>query len=168
MSHPSPTAPLTPRQLFALLDRGEISREDFRAAMNVHALQIIEEMEEVHRNPVAAWMEHLRSRRAAGKLAREYGEHLVREVLVALAEVPAFPLASWLWNADRPHMPLYCFLRPKMEPVFRIQKIVTAPFVVMVRVEYGRGGKDATIREKFTFHRNAVGRLQLSERETFR
>jgi hypothetical protein len=162
-SPPIPTQ--TPRQLFAAFDRGELSREAFRKAMNEHALLLIEEMEEVHQNPVAAWMEHLRSRRAAGKLAREHGEAMVRELFVALSEVPEFPLARWLWNADRPHLPLYCFLRPSAEPVFRVQKIVTAPFVVMIRVEYGSKEKGAAVREKFTFTRDRVGRLEMTERE---
>ncbi len=168
ISHVSslPSASLqTPRQIFAAFDRGDLSREAFRQAMSEHALQLIEEMEEVHQNPVAAWMEHLRSRRAAGKLGREYGEAMVRELMVALSEVPDFPLARWLWNADRPHLPLYCFLRPKAEPVFRVQKIVSAPFVVMVRVEYGSSEKSQTVREKFTFTRDQVGRLRMSARE---
>ena len=63
----TPASP-TPRQLFRLLDGGEITREQFRAAMALHAESLIEEMVEVHENPVAAWLETLRNRRAAAKL----------------------------------------------------------------------------------------------------
>ncbi|HSH92981.1 MAG TPA: hypothetical protein VK968_02470, partial [Roseimicrobium sp.] len=107
----------------------------------------------------------LRNRRAAGKLARESGEALVREIFVALSEVPGFPLAHWLWNADRMHLPLYCFIRSGVEPVFRVLKVVPAPFVVMIRVEYGSKEKGAATREKFTFTRDRLGRLKLSDRE---
>jgi hypothetical protein len=158
----------TPRQLFAAYDRGEISREAFRKAMSIHALELIEEMEEGHQNPVAAWLEQVKNRRAAGKLAREHGEVLVREVFVALSEVPGFPLARWLWNADRTRLPLYCFLRSGMDPVFRVQNIVTAPFVVIIRVEYGSPVKGEAIKEKFTLARDRSGRLEVREREPVR
>ena len=50
------TGNLTPRQLFRALDRGDIRREQFREAMRRHAEDLIEEMEDVHQNPIAAWM----------------------------------------------------------------------------------------------------------------
>ena len=48
-----------------MLDTGRMSLEEFREAMKDHALEIIEEMEEDHLNPVAAFLEQMLSRRAA-------------------------------------------------------------------------------------------------------
>src|SRR5688500_5171560 len=80
------TSTPTPRQLYRALDRGEISREQFRESMREHALALIEEREEVHQNPMAAWIEMVRNRRAASRLARAHGEHVVREALPALSD----------------------------------------------------------------------------------
>jgi len=157
------TGNLTPRQLFRAFDRGDISREQFREAMRRHAEDLIEEMEDVHQNPIAAWMEMLKNRRLAWRLARMHGEVLVREIFVALAEIPDFPLANWLWNADRPQLPLYCFLRTRREPVFKVLKIDAAPFQLIAHIEHG-GGKYQVIRERFLFNRDRFGRLQMSER----
>lgn len=154
----------TPRQLFRLLDGGEITREQFRAAMALHAESLIEEMVEVHENPVAAWLETLRNRRAAAKLSHLHGETIVRELLLALSEVPDFPLANWLWNADHTRLPLYCFLRSRREPVFRVLKITSAPFELTIHVEYGSAVKAQATRETFTFGRDRFGRLILQDR----
>jgi hypothetical protein len=157
--------PHTPRQLFRQYDLGEISREEFREAMRLHAESLIEEMVEVHENPLAAWMEMLRNRRLASRLSREHGDKLVRDVFVALSEVPDFPIAPWLWNADQAHLPLYCFLRSRREPLFRVLKINSAAFLLTISVEYGSVAKGAATREKFTLHRDHRGRLIVSERE---
>lgn len=148
-----------------MYDTGEITREQFRALMDVHARALIEEMEEVHQNWLAAWMEDLRNRRVAARLARDHGEPLLREIFVALSDVPGFPLASWLWNADRPHLPLHCFLRTRREPVFRILRISTAPFLIIVHLEFGSVKKSEATRETFSFERDRFGRLALSSRE---
>lgn len=157
-------APHTPRQLFRLLDGGEITREQFREAMAQHAESLIEEMVEVHENPVAAWLETLRNRRAAAKLIHRHSEPVVRELLLALSEVPDFPLANWLWNADHTRLPLYCFLRSRREPIFRILKITSAPFELTIQVEYGSAAKGQTTREMFIFGRDRFGRLKLQDR----
>lgn len=162
-STPAPTP--TPRQLYRALDRGEISREQFREQMKVHALSLIEEMEEVHQNPLAAWMEMIRNRRAASRLARAHGEHAVREALTALSEVPDFPLAHWLWNADHEHLPLYCFLRSRREPIFRVIKLASQPWLMVLTVEYGSAEKGKAVKEKFTFSRERYGRLTVTKRE---
>jgi hypothetical protein len=159
------TSTPTPRQLYRALDRGEITKEEFRAAMREHALALIEEMEEVHQNPVAAWIETLRNRRAAARLARSHGEHVVREALTALSEVPDFPLAHWLWNADHEHLPLYCFLRTRKEPIFRVLKLVSQPWLLMLSVEYGSAEKGQATKEKFTFARERFGKLTVTKRE---
>lgn len=159
-------SPPTPRRLFRMLDSREITPEEFRDAMAHHARGLIAEMEEVHQNPVAAWIEMLKNRRAASRLAKEHGEPLVREVLVALSDVPDFPLANWLWDADQPMVPLHCFLRSRREPVFRVLKIASAPFVLAVTVEHGGMRRGASVREKFSFGRDRFGRLALHERAT--
>ncbi len=161
MPAPAPT----PRQLYRALDQGEISREDFRAAMRRHAEALIEEMEEVHQNPIAAWVEMLRNRRAASRLARQHGEHVVRELFTALSEVPDFPLAHWLWNADHEHLPLYCFLRTRREPIFRVLKLVSQPWLLVLTVEHGSAEKGKSVKEKFTFSRERFGRLTVVGRE---
>jgi hypothetical protein len=148
-----------------MFDRGEITREQFRAMLHVHAQALIEEMTEAHENWLAAWMESLRNRRVARRLAHDYGESLLREIFVALSEVPDFPLAGWLWNADRPHLPLYCFLRSRREPVFRVLRVSTAPFTVAVSVEFGSTKKSEALREKFSFERDRFGRLSFVARE---
>lgn len=147
-----------------MFERGEISREQFRTMLNVHAQALIEEMEDVHLNWLAAWMETLRNRRVASRLARDHGEPLLREVFVALSDLPDFPLGNWLWNADRPHLPLYCFLRSRREPVFRVLKLASAPFEVSISIEYGSVRKSEALREKFIFSRDRFGRLSLRER----
>lgn len=164
----APVSTPTPRQIFRMFDRGEITRGQFRAMLDIHARALIEEMEEVHENWLAAWMETLRNRRVAARLARDHSEVLVREVFVALSEVPDFPVAHWLWNADRPHLPLYCFLRTRREPVFRVLRLASEPFFVTVSVEFGSARKDEASREKFTFQRDRLGRLDLASREPLR
>ena len=156
----------TPRQLFRLLDQGGISREQFREAMAFHAQHLIEEMEEVHQNPVEAWLEGLQNKRAAAKLAKIHGEILVREVLVALSEIPNFPLATRLWDADRPEIPLHCFFRSQRRPLFRIVSLASASYIFTVRVEYGGANGSEATREKITFCRDRFGRLSLRDRET--
>jgi len=148
-----------------MLDHGDISREEFREAMRLHAESIIEEMVEVHENSLAAWMEMLRNRRVAARLRRQHGERLVRDVFTALAEVPDFPLANWLWNADRTDLPLYCFLRSRREPVFRVLKLVSAPFVLTVDVEYGSAEKGAALKERFTLDRDRLGGVRVTGRK---
>lgn len=160
----STACPPTPRRLFRMLDSREITPEEFREAMAHHVKGLIAEMEEVHQNPVAAWVETLRNRRAASRLAGEHGEFLVREVLVALSDVPDFPLANWLWDADQPTVPLHCFLRSRREPVFRVLKISSAPFILSVTVEHGGIRRGESVRERFGFGRDRFGRLALHER----
>jgi len=129
----------TPRQLFHQLDAGQISRADFQAAMAEHAKELIEQMDEVHRNPFAAYLDEIHNRAAAFALTFRHGERLVREVLNALADLPDFPPARWFWNALHMHVPLHCFFRTKSEPVFRILKLDAQPQIITLSVEYGKG-----------------------------
>ena len=70
----------TPPELFRLFESGELSREDLQAAMALHARRLIKEMVQARRNPVGAYLEQLRNRTAAARLARKHGADLVREV----------------------------------------------------------------------------------------
>lgn len=151
-----------------MLDLGELSRDEFREAMRHHAEFIIEEMVEAHDNSLAAWIEMLRNRRIANRLTRQHGERLVRDIFTALSEVPEFPLANWLWNADRPELPLYCFLRSRNEPLFKVLSIVSAPFLLTIDVEYGKAGKGQAMKERFTLDRDGYGRVFVAGREKLR
>ena len=95
--------------------------------MAEHAKGLIEEIEEDRKNPIAAYVDKVLSKQAANKLARRYTEPVVREVLAALAEVPDFPPAHLLWNAEHRDVPLHCFLRMRTEPVFRVLRCRSAP-----------------------------------------
>lgn len=156
---PDPTS--NPRLLFQQLDSGRISREQFRAAMDEHVREIIGEMIDDHANPAMAFLEQMLSRRAASKLLRRHEEPVIREVLMALAEIEDFPPARWLWNAAHPHIPLHAFFRSRREPVFRILHLEALPQIVMVTVEHGLAGAQ---REEFRLRRDRRGRLGLEHR----
>jgi len=113
----------TPRQLAAKFERGEIVRTEFQALMAIHARELIEEIEEEHQNPIAAWVESRLAKSSVKKLLRKHTPFQIREILVALSEAPGFPLAKYLWNAPHPDVPLHCFFRIRKEPVFQILSI---------------------------------------------
>ena len=150
----------TPNQLFALFERGEIEREELQALMAVHARELIAEMEEDYQNPAAAWIESLLARRAAGRLIRRHGSRLLREVLIALADLPDFPPARILWNAAHPDVPLHCFLRIRRKPVFRILNIEHRSSAIELSVEYGDVGQDRVTRRIFVLKRDDLWRLR--------
>ena len=150
----------TPNQLFALFERGEIEREELQALMAVHARELISEMEEDYQNPAAAWIESLLARRAAGRLVRRHGSRLLRECLIALADVPDFPPARYLWNAAHPDVPLHCFLRMRRVPVFRILNIGHQSDVIELSVEYGDAGRGRGTRRMFVLKRDDQWRLR--------
>ena len=153
----------TPSQLAARFERGEIERDQFQALMAEHARELIGEMEEDHRNPAAAWIENLQARRAAGRLVRRHGGRLLREVLVALAEVPDFPPARHLWNAAHPDVPLHCFLRIRRVPVFRIPHLHVGADSVEVSVEHGEAARGKATRRTFVLKRDARWRLRAAD-----
>ncbi len=143
-----------------------MSREEFREAMKANALEIIEEMEEDHLNPVAAFMEQMLCRRAASKLLKKHEESLIREVLQALSEVDDFPPARRLWNAAHPHIPLHAFFRSKREPVFRVITLEAMPQVVTITVEYSTAMHTQVIREEIRLRRDRRGQLGFERRQT--
>lgn len=144
----------TPRQLCAQFERGEIEREEFQALMAVHARELIDEMEEDRLNPAAAWIERLLSGRAVARLVRRHSSRLLREVLVALSEVPDFPPARYLWNAAHPDLPLYCFFRIRREPVFRIASIELKGREIEVTTEHGAAPRGKATRTRFVLRRS--------------
>ena len=150
----------TPSQLAVLLERGEIERGEFQSLMAVHARELISEIEEDYQNPAAAWIENLRARQAAGRLIRRHGSRLLRELLVALSEVPDFPPAGHLWNAAHPDVPLHCFLRIRRVPVFRILHLDHRPDSIEVLVEHGEAGRGRGTRRMFVLKRDEHWRLR--------
>ncbi|MFZ9937361.1 MAG: hypothetical protein ACO3JG_09935 [Luteolibacter sp.] len=153
----------TPGELFARFERGEIERDELHAMMAVHARELIAEMEEDRLNPAAAMIENLLSRRAAAGLARRHGAGLLREVFAALAEVPGFPPARYLWNAAHPDVPLYCFLRMRREPVFRIVEIRQNGGSIEVTTEHGSARRGLASRRTFMLRRDARWRLRAED-----
>ncbi|NJR43908.1 MAG: hypothetical protein HC767_15850 [Akkermansiaceae bacterium] len=143
----------TPTQIFASFERGEIEREEMHALMALHARELIHEMEEDYQNPAAALIETLLARRAIGKLVRQHGGRIVREVLVALSAAPDFPPARHLWNASHPDVPLHCFLRIRREPVFRMISIEHKNGDIQVVTEHGPAAKGKATRRTFLLTR---------------
>lgn len=158
--------PPTPSQLFRLFEVGRISRDELHAAMAVHARQIIDEMVEARRNPIAAYFEELLNRKAAARLARLWGERAVREALSALAEAPDFPPANLLWNAGHTDVPLHCFIRTRREPIFRVLRLQPRPGGVEIAVEHGKAKRRESMREQFFLRRDRWGRLAVDSRRS--
>ncbi len=156
---------LPPNRLFRELESGRMSRQDFHAAMAVHAQELITEMEEQRRNPLAAFSEFIRNRRSARKLARRHGEAVVREVFVTLSEVDDFAPASLLWNAGHRHVPLYCFLRMRHRPLFRVITMESSLVRVDLTVEYQFGAARCPTREMFILKRDPAGDMRVESRK---
>lgn len=154
----------TPPQLFEDYEAGLLTREQLHAAMAFHAEAIIEEIVEASENPLAAWWEGLLARKTAARLAARHGEKRLRAIFLALAEVPDFLPAQWLWNADQPDVPLFCFLRLRKEPLFRITKVNNEAGIVTVGIEYGAAEKKLTTREEFVLAHKRQGGLEVTQR----
>lgn len=150
----------TPRQIFASFERGVMDRDEMHSLMALHAHELIAEMEENYQNPAAAWIESLLARRSARRLVRRHGSRLLREVLSALADVPEFPPARYLWNAVHPDVPLHCFLRMRREPVFRILSFEVLAGFIRVVVEHGEAAKGKGTRQTFALKRDPLWKLK--------
>lgn len=145
-----------------------MSRAQFQGAMAEHARDLIAEMEDQRQNPVEAFMDYIRNRRIASKLAKKHGEANVREVFTALAEVPDFAPASLLWNAGHRHVPLYCFIRDRKAPEFRVRDMKVERDGVGIDVEYGDRCSRRLTREVFLLRRGWHGNLFVEERRQMR
>jgi hypothetical protein len=159
--HPLPPPP----RLFRLFEGGAISREQLHEAMREHQRAILEEMAQARLNPVACYLEHLRNRSMAARLAKRHGEAAVREVLGALGEVAEFPPANLLWNAGHWDVPLHCFFRTRREPLFRVVSMETARTGASVSVAHGSARRGAAMRESFELRRNWLGELVVESRQ---
>jgi hypothetical protein len=84
---------------------------------------------------------------------------LVREVLVALADVRDFPPARYLWNASHPDVPIHCFFRMRREPVFRILSLEARAGEFRVVIEHGAAAKGKGTRQAFLLARNEHWKL---------
>jgi hypothetical protein len=153
----------TPSQIFASFERGEIERDEVHALMALHARELIQEMEEDQLNPAAALLETLLCRRSASRLVRRNGGRLVREILIALSEVPDFPPARLLWNASHPDVPLHCFLRMRREPIFYINSISTMAGQTEVEIVHGKAGRGKGTHRRFVLRRDSLWRLRVAE-----
>jgi hypothetical protein len=157
---PTARPPLSPSQLFQRFERGEIDRDELHARMAEHALGLIREMEEDRRNPAAAWIEALRCRAAVTALVARHSGRLVREVLIALSEVPGFPPALQLWNAAHPDVPLHCFIRVKRPPMFRITSMRNDGKELRVSIEWSNGENPEVRRSRFRMRRDGSWKLK--------
>ena len=157
--------PPPPQKLFRQFEAGEISRAELQATCALHQREMIAEIEEMKRNPIAAYVEELLIKREAARIRREHGERLAREVFSALAEVPDFPPAILLWNADSRDVPFQCFFRFRREPVFRLISMRNHGLSVTAEVEYGSTNRKLATRETFTFHRSVGDQLAVTKRK---
>jgi hypothetical protein len=153
-----------PLQLFRLFENGRITAAEFREAMGAHQRELIEEIEDVQRDGPGSWLDQIWNRRATSKLVGKHGEGLVREVLLALAEVEDFPPARWLWNAMHPHVPLHVFFRTRRAPLFRISEFDAAPQRVKVSVEHSEKHTERTSITQFVLRRDRSNRLWVESR----
>ena len=151
----------TPNQIFAKYERGEIGFAEVNEMMAQHAIRLIEEMEEDYRNPAAALLEYLLTKRAASKLARKHGARLVREAFHAMSGVENFPPAHLLWNALHLDVPLHCFLRIRRTPMFRVISMEQSGSWWIVVTEYGPRIKGRAERRKFLLQRHPSGKLRV-------
>ncbi len=154
----------TPPELFRQYERGEISREELQATMALHARGLIQELETERKNPKTSYLERLRNFAAARKLVRKCGKARLREILGAMGRIEGFPPAQILWNAGHTDVPLHCFFRSRIEPVFRITRMKVEAMKVEVEVEYGPNDKKATVRETIVLRRDARLTLEMAER----
>lgn len=157
--------PLPPQQLFRQFEAGQISRAELQATFALHQREMIAEIEEMKRNPVAAFVEELLIKREAARVRRQYGEGLAREVFATLAEQPDFPPAILLWNADHRDVPFQCFFRFRREPIFRLISLQNHGMSITVEVEYGSVNRKLATRETFTLHRSVGNRLAVMRRK---
>ena len=151
----------TPSQIFASFERGEIGRDEMHAMMALHARELIKEIEEDRQNPASALIENLLARRSVNRIVRRHSGRIFREILVALAELEDFPPSRYLWNASHLDVPLYCFLRMRREPVFRISSIQQKGQEVVVEVEYGSSARGRADVRKFLLQRDGLFKLRV-------
>ncbi|MFK7852435.1 MAG: hypothetical protein AB8D78_15780 [Akkermansiaceae bacterium] len=145
----------TPGQLVAKFERGEIDRAEFQSLMLVHQRELIEEIDEDHQNPLAAWLESRLAKSSLKKLLKKHSTFQIREILIALSEAEGFPLAKYIWNATHPDIPLHCFFRMRREPIFQILSIRSHSDSVELHLEIHKSRN----RQKIILKRDSQWRL---------
>ena len=146
----------TPPQLFEEFEAGEITRDQLHAGLAWHARELVEEIVEVHENPVAAWWDTMLAKRTADRWANRHGIWCIRHVLSALSRVPDFEPARFLWQALHSDVPLYCFFRLRRSPVFRLRKLENKNGNLRVEVEYENEAEEV-VRSSFHLEHAAEG-----------
>ena len=157
----------SPNRLFAWYESGQITIEQWREGMRHQFLLALKEIEEERSDPKLAFMERWRCKHAARKLVKYHTEAELREIFVSLAEIDDFPPANYLWNADQPETPLYCFLREKREPIIRFLNVQINRLTANITIEYGGADIKQRIQEKITMRRDWRGVMVAESRESF-
>ncbi len=151
----------TPSQLSDRFETGQMDRAEYQAHMALHARELINEIEEDHQNPLAAWVESQLAKKSLRKLLKKHSPHQIREILIALSENPQskdFPMAAYLWNASHPDLPLHTFFRIRRQPVFQILSIHSVNDQVQLRLKIG----EARDLVRLTLVRDARWQLHLA------
>jgi|GEM_PF-1063198 len=151
----------TPPQLARDFEAGVLSRQQFQAAMSLHASDLLDEVAEARKNPVAAYFEMILCRRAARRLASRHSEAELRRALAALSHIPGYPYASLVWNACHWDVPLACFLRIRKEPVFRILSFGRENGYRKLVIEHGDARRGRGTRATFLLEAVGQGNFQV-------
>lgn len=126
----------TPPQLFEQFESGEITRAQLHVALAWHARELVEEIIEVHENPVAAWWDTMLAKRTADRWVKQHGVWRIRHVLAALSRLDDFEPARFLWQSLHQDVPLHCFFRFRQKPGFRLVKLESKRRGLTVEVAY--------------------------------
>ncbi|MBK1826076.1 hypothetical protein [Haloferula rosea] len=146
----------TPPQLFDEFESGNITRAQLHAGLQWHARELVEEIIEVHENPIAAWWDTMLAKRTADRWASRHGIWRIRHVLAALARVPGFEPARFLWQALHADVPLHCFFRLRQKPVFRLTKLENRRGMLRAEVEY-EDADEQIVRSTFLLEHTPEG-----------
>jgi len=160
-SHPFVSI-VNPKLLVKKWEAGEIDREEFQRLMAQHQQALLEEAEVVLKNPIASYVDGIMNKRAAKKLMRQHSEAALRELFVALSDLEDFPLSSYLWNAMHWDVPLYCFMRLKRVPIFRVKDLWVKSDRAEMLVEHTDAKKPT--KERFIFERQWRGQMKVIKR----
>jgi hypothetical protein len=146
----------TPPQLFEAFEAGEMTREQLHAALAWHATDLLDEIQQTHDDPQLSWWETMLAKRAATRLTDRHGPGRVRLVLAALADIPDFTPARYLWNALHPDVPIHVFFRIRLRPRFRLLDIAHRHDALQAEVEYENDDLQ-TLRETYRLEHQAGG-----------
>ncbi len=105
--------------------------------MRLQLVQALSEISEDMADPRGAFLERLRCRNAARKLAKKNSEAELREVFMSLSQLDDFPPANYLWNADQRETPIYSMLREKRAPVLKFKEVQIYRLSAKITIEYG-------------------------------